>query len=62
MKKLLLIAILFCLSYSAFNQKLVEDGVDEFTGAKIKRTSWKTMCESMKFVAYFRISKINDDL
>lgn len=62
MKKILLIAILSCLSYSAFNQKLVEDGVDEFTGDYVKRTSWKTICENMNIVVYFRASKINEDI
>jgi len=62
MKKLIIVFLLFIAFYQSQSQKLVEDGIDEFTGAHIKRTSWKTICENMRMVVYFRISKINEDL
>jgi len=43
------------------SQEVVENEVDEFTGYSIIRTSWEKLNMSMKFTAYFRISKIDED-
>lgn len=61
MKKItFLIIISVLLANNLFGQKLKENEVDEFTNNVVKRTSWESLNQSMKFTAYFRISKINN--
>jgi hypothetical protein len=62
MKKFTIITLILIAFYQSQSQKLVEDGVDEFTGNYVKRTSWKTICENMSIVVYFRVTKINKDI
>ena len=59
-KWVLISTLLFGLSFSLAGQVLEENKVDEFTKHSVKRTSWETLNSSMKFNAYFRISKIDD--
>lgn len=53
--------IFFTLSLplSALSQKLVENKVDDFTKALVKRTSWETICKKGNFWTYARCSKID---
>ena len=62
MRKLLLSILLIGILLPIMAQELEENEVDEFTGSAIKRTSWETLNMTMKFTAYFRISKINENL
>lgn len=57
-KKLLLLAA-WVLPLCATAQKLVEDKVDDFTKAKVKRTSWETICKKGGFWTYSKCSKID---
>ena len=59
--KILLIVIFIGNSHQIFSQQLVENYVDEFTNNKIKRTSWTSINNMLRFTAYFRISRINDN-
>ncbi len=52
--------IIFCVPCFCFGQKLEENKVDEFTKAFVKRTSWETINFSNNFLAYSRISKIDN--
>lgn len=61
MKTLSLIVLFF--PTFCFAQKLKVNKIDEFTNASVKRTSWETINYSGKsFMAYVRISKIDDIL
>lgn len=55
------VIIFICLSFQILGQELVENKIDDFTNNTVKRTSWETINMTMKFTAYFRISKINDN-
>ena len=55
-----LFLIVFFSPTFCFAQKLKENKIDEFTNASVKRTSWETITYSGRFVAYARISKIDD--
>jgi len=63
MKKIAFLTIIISvlLANNLFGQKLKENEVDEFTNNTVKRTTWESLNQSMKFTAYFRISKINDN-
>lgn len=58
-KKLLLLAA-WVLPLCATAQKLVENKVDDFTKAKVKRTTWEPICREAGFYAYAKASSIND--
>lgn len=57
-----ILPLLFFLGVNqlTFGQTLEENKIDDFTKNTVKRTSWETLNMSMKFTAYFRISKINE--
>ncbi len=60
-----IIISIILLQFSIINvsaQEIVEDQIDEFTKDIIKRTSWEKLAMDSKIMAYFRISKINDNL
>lgn len=61
MKKTALLGLLVFFGVLTFGQTLEKNEVDEFTNNSVKRTSWETINMTMKFTAYFRISKINDN-
>jgi hypothetical protein len=52
-----LFAFLFCNQLSS--QTLEQNDTDEFTGHKIRQTSWETLILKMKLTAYFRISRMD---
>ena len=55
--------LLFQISTSNISaQEIVEDQTDEFTKNVIKRTSWEKLAMDSKIMAYFRFSKINNNL
>ncbi len=58
MKKILFI-ILILIALNGFSQTLIENSIDEFTKASIKRTSWETVMGGMSQTYYLRISKID---
>lgn len=60
-KPLVLMIILYSISFLIYSQEIEVDEIDEFTGNEVKRTTWETLNADMKFTAYFRISKINDN-
>lgn len=59
-KKTFLFLLLMTAFAISYGQKLEENKVDDFTKSTIKRTSWETLNSTMKFTAFFRVSKIND--
>ena len=63
MNKRFFLTMIFTLgiSFQIISQELVVNKIDDFTGNTVKRTSWETLNMTMKFTAYFRISKINDN-
>lgn len=63
MKKILFyFLVIYLSSNQSFSQKLVEDKTDDFTGHKVKRTSWSLISMTANFTGHFRISSINDNL
>ena len=59
MRIVLLVLFIFC-SKAFFGQTLVEDQKSESTGDILKKTSWETFNNDMKFTSYFRITRFND--
>jgi len=59
-KALILSIILIATLIQVSAQTLTQNETDEFTGSTVKHSSWETLNASMKYTAYFRISKIND--
>lgn len=58
---LIVIVSILTVTNHLIGQDLVENKVDDFTGNVVKRTSWEILNYTMKFTAYCRISKINDN-
>lgn len=58
MKKLTLILFTFLmvLTFKSFGQKLEVNKTDDFTKKSVKQTSWETLFQTFKGMAYFRIS------
>lgn len=59
MKIFNLVLIILLFTHTAISQTIAEESIDEFTGSSIKRSSWETFNQSMKFIGHFRISKID---
>ncbi len=56
------IYFLLLLSKPIAAQTLADNKIDEFTNDTIARTSWEHLNYSMKFTAFFRITRINDNV
>ncbi|MFW5886363.1 MAG: hypothetical protein ACOCUL_01275, partial [Bacteroidota bacterium] len=59
-KSVLLIILSVFITNSLLSQNLEVNKVDEFTGNTVKRTSWEKLISSMKFISFFRASRINE--
>lgn len=55
-----IIILLLLLPSFSIGQKIVDDKTDDFTKAKIKRTSWETICGKGSFYTYAKGAKIDD--
>lgn len=53
--------LVLMVSSATYSQTLEENKVDEFTGNSVKRTSWEILNQTMKFNAFSRISRINEN-
>jgi len=56
----LVVVIAFSVYGTCLAQTIVEEKVDEFTGNKVRRTSWEFINRVVKSEARFRISQVND--
>ena len=61
MKKTTLFGLFVFIGTLAFGQTLETNEIDGFTNNSVKRTSWESINMTMKFTAFFRVSRINDN-
>jgi len=61
MKRLLIVSCVVFISFCSYSQKLIENTIDEFTGYKVRQTSWENLYSTLKEGAAFRITRINDN-